>query len=167
MSEFSPCCHVWLAWIIMKDNWSLILIKFSLKTSFMKWKPDYDSAASEYSKAGDIKHTQTNKHKDCCTVLRCLWRWWWWWWWWWFSSLAVAFKNAKQLEQAKEAYLQEAEAHTNHRSYPSAWCWCSFLLDLFLYWYIDLLAHHRQYFNLQITAAFFLDSFFRLFHAAK
>ncbi|KAG1924985.1 N-ethylmaleimide-sensitive factor attachment protein, gamma a [Pimephales promelas] len=51
-----------------------------LKTSFMKWKPDYDSAASEYSKA------------------------------------AVAFKNAKQLEQAKEAYLQEAEAHTNHRS---------------------------------------------------
>ncbi|CAM4720661.1 unnamed protein product [Leuciscus chuanchicus] len=51
-----------------------------LKTSFMKWKPDYDSAASEYSKA------------------------------------AVAFKNAKQLDQAKEAYLLEAEAHTNHRS---------------------------------------------------
>ncbi|KAI2649317.1 Gamma-soluble NSF attachment protein [Labeo rohita] len=46
----------------------------------MKWKPDYDSAASEYAKA------------------------------------AVAFKNAKQLEQAKEAYLQEAEAHTNNRS---------------------------------------------------
>ncbi|XP_043081660.1 N-ethylmaleimide-sensitive factor attachment protein, gamma a [Puntigrus tetrazona] len=51
-----------------------------LKTSFMKWKPDYDSAASEYSKA------------------------------------AVAFKNAKQLEQAKDAYLQEAEAHSNNRS---------------------------------------------------
>ncbi|XP_062377387.1 gamma-soluble NSF attachment protein-like [Sardina pilchardus] len=51
-----------------------------LKTSFMKWKPDYDSAASEYSKA------------------------------------AVAFKNAKQLEEAKEAYLQEAEAHTNNRT---------------------------------------------------
>ncbi|KAF4087829.1 hypothetical protein AMELA_G00075750 [Ameiurus melas] len=49
-----------------------------LKTSFMKWKPDYDSAASEYSKA------------------------------------AVAFKNAKQLEEAKDAYLQEAEAHTNN-----------------------------------------------------
>ncbi|XP_063062802.1 gamma-soluble NSF attachment protein-like [Engraulis encrasicolus] len=51
-----------------------------LKTSFMKWKPDYDSAASEYGKA------------------------------------AVAFKNAKQLEDAKEAYLQEAEAHTNNRT---------------------------------------------------
>lgn len=51
-----------------------------LKTSFMKWKPDYDSAASEYAKA------------------------------------AVAFKNAKQLEQAKDAYLQEAEAHANNRS---------------------------------------------------
>uniref|UniRef100_A0A4W5QSH8 Gamma-soluble NSF attachment protein n=1 Tax=Hucho hucho TaxID=62062 RepID=A0A4W5QSH8_9TELE len=53
-----------------------------LKTSFMKWKPDYDSAASEYSKA------------------------------------AVAFKNAKMLEEAKEAYLQEAEAHTNNKTYP-------------------------------------------------
>ncbi|KAI7792868.1 N-ethylmaleimide-sensitive factor attachment protein, gamma a [Triplophysa rosa] len=51
-----------------------------LKTSFMKWKPDYDSAASEYAKA------------------------------------AVAFKNARQLELAKDAYLQEAEAHTNNRS---------------------------------------------------
>ncbi|XP_046879751.1 gamma-soluble NSF attachment protein-like isoform X1 [Hypomesus transpacificus] len=51
-----------------------------LKTSFMKWKPDYDSAASEYSKA------------------------------------AVAFKNAKMLEEAKEAYLQEAEAHTNNKT---------------------------------------------------
>ncbi|KAJ8374949.1 hypothetical protein SKAU_G00055290 [Synaphobranchus kaupii] len=51
-----------------------------LKTSFMKWKPDYDSAASEYAKA------------------------------------AVAFKNAKQLELAKDAYLKEAEAHTEHRA---------------------------------------------------
>uniref|UniRef100_A0AAY4BLB6 Gamma-soluble NSF attachment protein n=1 Tax=Denticeps clupeoides TaxID=299321 RepID=A0AAY4BLB6_9TELE len=51
-----------------------------LKTGFLKWKPDYDSAASEYAKA------------------------------------AVAFKNAKQLEEAKEAYLQEAEAHTNNRT---------------------------------------------------
>ncbi|KPP61004.1 gamma-soluble NSF attachment protein-like [Scleropages formosus] len=46
----------------------------------MKWKPDYDSAASEYAKA------------------------------------AVAFKNAKQLEQAKDAYLKEAECHTNNRA---------------------------------------------------
>ncbi|MGH0139212.1 UNVERIFIED_CONTAM: hypothetical protein FKN15_068607 [Acipenser sinensis] len=53
-----------------------------LKTSFMKWKPDYDSAASEYAKA------------------------------------AVAFKNAKQLDQAKEAYLNEAQAHTDNRAYP-------------------------------------------------
>ncbi|KAL1006397.1 hypothetical protein UPYG_G00071880 [Umbra pygmaea] len=51
-----------------------------LKTSFMKWKPDYDSAASEYAKA------------------------------------AVAFKNAKMFEEAKDAYLQEAEAHTNNKT---------------------------------------------------
>ncbi|TRY89139.1 hypothetical protein DNTS_018070, partial [Danionella cerebrum] len=51
-----------------------------LKTGFMKWKPDYDSAAAEYAKA------------------------------------AIAFKNAKQLERAKEAYLQEAEAHSSNRS---------------------------------------------------
>lgn len=62
----------------------------------------------------------TSKHSDCW----CLW----WWWWWWSSSPAVAFKNAKQLEQAKEAYLQEAEAHTNNRTYP-----CRMLL----FWWIS------------------------------
>ena len=29
------------------------------------------------------------------------------------------FKNAKMLEEAKEAYLQEAEAHTNNKTYPT------------------------------------------------
>uniref|UniRef100_A0A4W3JIA9 Gamma-soluble NSF attachment protein n=1 Tax=Callorhinchus milii TaxID=7868 RepID=A0A4W3JIA9_CALMI len=57
-----------------------------LKTSFMKWKPDYDSAASEYAKA------------------------------------AVAFKNAKQYDQAKDAYLREAESHQNNRAYPFVIC---------------------------------------------
>ncbi|TEA23367.1 hypothetical protein DBR06_SOUSAS910024, partial [Sousa chinensis] len=52
-----------------------------LKTGFLKWKPDYDSAASEYGKA------------------------------------AVAFKNAKQFEQAKDACLREAVAHENNRAY--------------------------------------------------
>nr|XP_042095211.1 gamma-soluble NSF attachment protein isoform X3 [Ovis aries] len=52
-----------------------------LKTGFLKWKPDYDSAASEYGKA------------------------------------AVAFKNAKQFEQAKDACLKEAVAHENNRAY--------------------------------------------------
>lgn len=28
------------------------LFHSSLKTGFLKWKPDYDSAASEYGKAG-------------------------------------------------------------------------------------------------------------------
>uniref|UniRef100_A0A8C8R510 Gamma-soluble NSF attachment protein n=1 Tax=Pelusios castaneus TaxID=367368 RepID=A0A8C8R510_9SAUR len=51
-----------------------------LKTGFLKWKPDYDSAADEYGKAG------------------------------------VAFKNAKQFDQAKDAYLREAEAHANNRA---------------------------------------------------
>merc|ERR1719309_724781 len=51
-----------------------------LKTSFTKWKPDYDSAASEYGKA------------------------------------AVCFKNAKQYEEAKDAYLKEAEYHTENKA---------------------------------------------------
>ncbi|XP_048856746.1 N-ethylmaleimide-sensitive factor attachment protein, gamma b [Brienomyrus brachyistius] len=51
-----------------------------LKTSLTKWKPDYDSAASEYAKA------------------------------------AVAFKNAKQFEQAKDAYVKEAEYHTENKA---------------------------------------------------
>ena len=35
-----------------------------------------------------------------------------------FSSLsAVAFKNAKQFEQAKDACLREAVAHENNRAY--------------------------------------------------
>ncbi|XP_063076236.1 N-ethylmaleimide-sensitive factor attachment protein, gamma b [Engraulis encrasicolus] len=51
-----------------------------LKTSMTKWKPDFDGAATEYSKA------------------------------------AVAFKNAKQFDQAKEAYLKEAEYHTENKA---------------------------------------------------
>ncbi|NXC43941.1 SNAG protein, partial [Penelope pileata] len=51
-----------------------------LKTGFLKWKPDYDSAATEYGKA------------------------------------AVAFKNAKQYDQAREACLREAEAHENNKA---------------------------------------------------
>nr|XP_009937240.1 PREDICTED: LOW QUALITY PROTEIN: gamma-soluble NSF attachment protein [Opisthocomus hoazin] len=55
-------------------------LHFSLKTGFLKWKPDYDSAATEYGKA------------------------------------AVAFKNAKQFDQAREACLREAEAHENNKA---------------------------------------------------
>ncbi|XP_062337147.1 N-ethylmaleimide-sensitive factor attachment protein, gamma b [Osmerus eperlanus] len=51
-----------------------------LKTNLTKWKPDYDTAASEYAKA------------------------------------AVCFKNAKQFEQAKDAYLKEAEYHTENKT---------------------------------------------------
>ncbi|MFT7814002.1 gamma-soluble NSF attachment protein-like [Arapaima gigas] len=51
-----------------------------LKTSFTKWKPDYDGAASEYAKA------------------------------------AVAFKNAKQFEEAKDAYVKEAECHAQNKA---------------------------------------------------
>ncbi|XP_061451262.1 gamma-soluble NSF attachment protein isoform X1 [Rhineura floridana] len=51
-----------------------------LKTGLLKWKPDYDSAATEYSKA------------------------------------AVAFKNAKQFEQAKEAYYREALSHEHNKA---------------------------------------------------
>ncbi len=32
---------------------------------------------------------------------------------------AVAFKNAKQFDQAKDAYLKEAEYHTENKAYPS------------------------------------------------
>lgn len=41
---------------------------------------------------------------------------------------AVAFKNAKLLEEAKDAYLQEAEAHTNNKTYPFTSYWISVLL---------------------------------------
>jgi hypothetical protein len=34
-----------------------------------------------------------------------------------FSVSAVAFKNAKQFEQAKDACLREAVAHENNRAY--------------------------------------------------
>ncbi|NXS43559.1 SNAG protein, partial [Balaeniceps rex] len=57
-----------------------------LKTGFLKWKPDYDSAATEYGKA------------------------------------AVAFKNAKQFDQAREACLREAEAHENNKAYLFIYC---------------------------------------------
>ncbi|NWX22526.1 SNAG protein, partial [Aegotheles bennettii] len=61
-----------------------------LKTGFLKWKPDYDSAATEYSKA------------------------------------AVAFKNAKQFDQAREACLREAEAHENNKAYLFIDCYSFF-----------------------------------------
>ena len=32
--------------------------------------------------------------------------------------LAVCFKNAKQFEQATDAYLKEAEYHTENKTYP-------------------------------------------------
>lgn len=35
-----------------------------------------------------------------------------------FVFLAVCFKNAKQYEQAKDAYLKEAEYHTENKAYP-------------------------------------------------
>uniref|UniRef100_A0A8C1PXM0 Gamma-soluble NSF attachment protein n=1 Tax=Cyprinus carpio TaxID=7962 RepID=A0A8C1PXM0_CYPCA len=35
------------------------------------------------------------------------------------AKAAVAFKNAKQFEQAKDAYLKEAEYHTENKAYPS------------------------------------------------
>lgn len=34
------------------------------------------------------------------------------------SLLAVCFKNAKQYDQAKDAYLKEAECHTENKTYP-------------------------------------------------
>lgn len=40
---------------------ALFILYFSLKTGFLKWKPDYDSAATEYSKAGMYcKHTSAS-----------------------------------------------------------------------------------------------------------
>lgn len=52
-----------------------IFLSFSLKTGFLKWKPDYDSAASEYGKAGICDScpascsvlcwSQHNSHSQC------------------------------------------------------------------------------------------------------
>uniref|UniRef100_A0A668AFA5 Gamma-soluble NSF attachment protein n=1 Tax=Myripristis murdjan TaxID=586833 RepID=A0A668AFA5_9TELE len=70
-----------------------------LKTSLTKWKPDYDSAASEYAKA------------------------------------AVCFKNAKQFDQAKDAYLKEAEYHTENKAY---------LLDCFFFCFFFALQEQKK-----------------------
>nr|KAF6274931.1 hypothetical protein mMyoMyo1_010343 [Myotis myotis] len=51
-----------------------------LQTGFLKWKPDYNSAADEYREA------------------------------------ALAFKNAKQFDQAKHACLREAVAHESNKA---------------------------------------------------
>lgn len=51
----------------------------SLKTSLLKWRPDYDNAADEYNKA------------------------------------ATCFRNAKALDQCKEALLKAAECHKQNR----------------------------------------------------
>lgn len=87
----------------------------SLKTSLTKWKPDFDSAASEYAKAGNQwrrRVLRSNRRPSTyyyllCDCLRLL--------------IAVCFKNAKQFEQAKDAYLKEAEYHTENKTYPITW----------------------------------------------
>uniref|UniRef100_A0A673BTI0 Gamma-soluble NSF attachment protein n=1 Tax=Sphaeramia orbicularis TaxID=375764 RepID=A0A673BTI0_9TELE len=71
-----------------------------LKTSLTKWKPDFDSAASEYAKA------------------------------------AVCFKNAKQFDQAKDAYLKEAEYHTENKAYPHC--------DEFTYSYVQMILFEQK-----------------------
>lgn len=43
--------------------------------------------------------------------------------------IAVCFKNAKQYEQAKDAYLKEAEYHTENKTYP----FCTLQLQQFLH----------------------------------
>lgn len=43
----------------------------------------------------------------------------------WFLA-AVAFKNAKQFDQAREACLREAEAHENNKAYLFIDCYSFF-----------------------------------------
>ena len=82
----------------------------SLKTNLTKWKPDYDSAASEYAKAGKgwiiVLFTEVRPITELYMKIKF------------FAFPAVCFKNAKQFEQAKDAYLKEAEYHTENKTYP-------------------------------------------------
>lgn len=68
--------------------------------------------------------------------------------------LAVCFKNAKQYEQAKDAYLKEAEYHTENKAYPL--CALSLHTDLWQ----DITVVLSLFYH-------FLNFPFRLFHAAK
>lgn len=53
-----PYCVCFVLWCFLKSTceWLCSSSSFcSLKTSLTKWKPDFDSAASEYAKAGELK----------------------------------------------------------------------------------------------------------------
>ena len=45
----------------------LLFFYYSLKTGFLKWKPDYDQAADEYNRAGEIcQHKKILIHHQFC-----------------------------------------------------------------------------------------------------
>lgn len=57
----------------------------------MRWKPDFETAATEFGKAGTARRSSLLHFSH-------------------FSLEAVAFKNAKAYEQAREAYVRASEA---------------------------------------------------------
>ena len=55
--KYTNNCENLLYWFCVQEKNQFDLIKnyvFSLKTSLLKWRPDYDSAADEYNKAGKL-----------------------------------------------------------------------------------------------------------------
>lgn len=82
-------------------------ICFSLKTSLLKWRPDYDTAADEYNKAGTfntlIFFFRFRLSSKCVQ-----------WGKFWFA--ATCFRVAKSIEKAKECLIKAAECYRENKS---------------------------------------------------
>lgn len=74
-------------------------IFFSLKTSLLKWRPDFDSAADEYNKAGELSVPTHNTFIDFF-----------------LSFQAMCFRNAKCLNECKDCLMKCADCHKQNRS---------------------------------------------------
>ena len=98
----------------------------SLKTSWLKWNPDYDNAAHAFEKSRSVLKRTTNgqHHKKLCILVasspRSMY----------FSIIyyvcviecslvsALAYRNAKAYDKARDTYERAAEIHYKNHAYP-------------------------------------------------
>jgi tetratricopeptide (TPR) repeat protein len=72
----------------------------SLKTSLLKWKPDFDSAADEYNKAGKLNNSHTILPTDYYL----------------YSQLpAMCYRNAKQFNECRDCLLKCSDCNRQNR----------------------------------------------------
>lgn len=130
-------------WSMCRCHYSLL---YSMKTSFTKWKPDPEGAASEYEKAGEcctyfldiwlkmswISETYVLALSGTCVHFRL------------FLILissylfqGVAFKNGKALEKAKGAYELAADCQMQCKQlfHAAKWVtdsnwWCASIVTI-------------------------------------